>query len=384
MICKECGAKIDDNALVCDFCGAQYGDVEIVEETVENIPEESAEEVAEEVVAAEVATDAAVAEEVVTNEEIDDIIDENEVKRKIQMDRIRQEKQMRLEEIEKRRSEKKRKQRRTRILVALLALLCGGAIGLGAYYMSTGSEDPDDIVIVTPRPTIEATALPEVSPTPLPTVTPEETSEPLPAETESAIRPVATQKPAAVKPAATKKPASATVNKPASTASGSISSALVTGGEVINSNGKTYMSFTLNGKTYYAKVSGNTTNSFISGKPMTISAYKTNETYNGNTVYAISKITHYNGNYIFPTSGTKLLTDADLSGKSAKDLRLARNEIYARHGRKFNDSVLQSYFDSCSWYKVKSGYNYSNDASNLNSIEKKNVTLIKQYEDKLN
>ncbi len=376
MICKECGAKIDDNALVCDFCGAQYGDVEIVEETVENVPEEVTEEA--------VADDAA-AEETVTNEEIDELFDENEAKRRMQMERIRAEKQMRLEEIEKRRNDKKRKQRRTRLLVALLALLCGGAIGFGTYYMSTGSDEPDDIVIVTPRPTIETTAIPQVSPTPMPSATPEVTVEPLPESTASAITPVATKKPESVKPAATKKPAAVkpvATKKPSTSASGSISSALVTGGEVIKSNGRTYMSFALNGKTYYAKVSDNTTNSFISGKPMTISAYKTNETYNGNTVYAISKITHYNGKYIFPTSGTKLLTAADLSGKTASELRLARNEIYARHGRKFNDSTLQSYFNSCSWYKVKSSYNYSNDASNLNSIEKKNVNLIKEYENK--
>ena len=30
---------------------------------------------------------------------------------------------------------------------------------------------------------------------------------------------------------------------------------------------------------------------------------------------------------------------------------IARNEIYARHGRKFNDSELQAYFNSKSWYK---------------------------------
>ena len=379
MICKECGAKIDDNAAVCPFCGLQYGEAVEVEEIAPETVEETAIEtgdVQESEAAQEPATD-----ETVTNEEIDELIDENEAKRRAQMERMRAQKQMQLEEIEKRRIDKKRKQRRTRVLVALLALLCGGAIGLGVYYMGTGSDDPDDIVIVTPRPTVEVTVPPEISPTPVQTQAPVITA--APEQTESAITPAPTQKPAATKkPAAVTKPKA--TKKPASAASGSITAALATGGEVIKSDGKTYMSFTANGKTYYAKVSDNTTSSFISGKPMTISAYKTSETYNGNAVYAIKNITHYNGSYILPTSGTKLLTEADLSGKTASELRLARNEIYARHGRKFNDSTLQSYFDSCSWYKAKNGYNYSNDGINLNSIEKANINFIKNYESKLN
>ena len=72
-----------------------------------------------------------------------------------------------------------------------------------------------------------------------------------------------------------------------------------------------------------------------------------------------------------------------MAGKSAAQLRLGRNEIYARHGRKFNDSSLQSYFESCSWYKVNAGYNYSNDSANLNEIEKKNILFIKSYENAL-
>ncbi|MFR9148557.1 MAG: YARHG domain-containing protein [Hungatella sp.] len=31
-------------------------------------------------------------------------------------------------------------------------------------------------------------------------------------------------------------------------------------------------------------------------------------------------------------------------------LRFAKNEIYARHGRRFHDSELQGYFDQLSWY----------------------------------
>ncbi len=55
--------------------------------------------------------------------------------------------------------------------------------------------------------------------------------------------------------------------------------------------------------------------------------------------------------YILPDSDSKFLTSDDLQDFSQSELRLARNEIYARHGRRFNDSTLQSYFDDCSWYQ---------------------------------
>ncbi len=50
------------------------------------------------------------------------------------------------------------------------------------------------------------------------------------------------------------------------------------------------------------------------------------------------------GSYILPASGQARLTSADLAGLSAAQLRLARNEIYARHGRRFANADLQTYF----------------------------------------
>ena len=83
--------------------------------------------------------------------------------------------------------------------------------------------------------------------------------------------------------------------------------------------------------------------------------------------------------YIFYDSDTRYLTDEDLRGLSSWELKIARNEIYARRGRLFNDSSLQNYFNSCSWYN---GYilpdNFNDDA--LNSVEKYNVNLISKYE----
>ena len=60
-------------------------------------------------------------------------------------------------------------------------------------------------------------------------------------------------------------------------------------------------------------------------------------------------------------------------------LRLGRNEIYARHGRRFLDEEIQSYFDSMPWYE---GTIEPEDfkESVLNKYEKRNLQKIKLYE----
>ena len=45
------------------------------------------------------------------------------------------------------------------------------------------------------------------------------------------------------------------------------------------------------------------------------------------------------------------VTEADLSGKSAWNLDIMRNEIFARHGRRFRSRELQNYFNQQSWYR---------------------------------
>lgn len=84
--------------------------------------------------------------------------------------------------------------------------------------------------------------------------------------------------------------------------------------------------------------------------------------------------------YILPDSDTQKLTESDLKELSKEELRLARNEIYARLGRKFDDEALRDYFESKSWYE---GTIEPSDFSEelLNEIEKYNVTFIAGYED---
>lgn len=86
--------------------------------------------------------------------------------------------------------------------------------------------------------------------------------------------------------------------------------------------------------------------------------------------------------YIFPNSSSVLLTDAEVSGISKDQLRIGRNEILARHGRRFNDQALQQYFDSKSWYNgtiSPDGFDANLD-SRLNDVERANIEIIKKYE----
>lgn len=86
--------------------------------------------------------------------------------------------------------------------------------------------------------------------------------------------------------------------------------------------------------------------------------------------------------YIFPDSDTRMLTEADLAGVSKEDLRIGRNEIFARHGRKFASEDMKNYFERCSWYTPQ----YDPDEFDpdfehiLNSVELYNVELIMAYE----
>lgn len=88
------------------------------------------------------------------------------------------------------------------------------------------------------------------------------------------------------------------------------------------------------------------------------------------------------GHYIIPYSNTQYLTESDLRSLSEWDLKLARNEIYARHGREFKDPALQEYFDAQSWYVRRYDPEEfdKNHNDELSALEKKNAEFILQYE----
>lgn len=86
--------------------------------------------------------------------------------------------------------------------------------------------------------------------------------------------------------------------------------------------------------------------------------------------------------YVLPDSSIRLLTSADLAGLTKDQLRIARNEIYARHGRKFDSEDLANYFNSKSWYRGTVAPADFRD-SMLSQVEKDNLQIIKRAEENL-
>ncbi|MBR0354015.1 MAG: YARHG domain-containing protein [Oscillospiraceae bacterium] len=85
------------------------------------------------------------------------------------------------------------------------------------------------------------------------------------------------------------------------------------------------------------------------------------------------------GDYLIPGSDTRYVTEADLSKLTWQQCTLARNEIYARHGRKFATKEIADYFNSKSWYSGTVEAEAFSE-SVLSEIERSNVNYIKQYE----
>jgi hypothetical protein len=77
---------------------------------------------------------------------------------------------------------------------------------------------------------------------------------------------------------------------------------------------------------------------------------------------------------VFPNSDTVLLTEAELAGRDAATLRLARNEIFARRGKIFADKALTEHFSKFAWYRP------TVSELVLGPLEQQNLDLIRQYE----
>jgi hypothetical protein len=84
--------------------------------------------------------------------------------------------------------------------------------------------------------------------------------------------------------------------------------------------------------------------------------------------------------YILPMSSKRKLKEKDLKKLGAKKLRIARNEIYARHGRMFQDQELQDYFDRKDWYTPSIAPEDFSDAVELSKLERRNIAFIRKHE----
>ena len=81
----------------------------------------------------------------------------------------------------------------------------------------------------------------------------------------------------------------------------------------------------------------------------------------------------------YPETAIRRLTYTDIAGKSKRQLRLMRNEIYARHGYRF-DSDLRTHFDQKSWYKPMTTNGKDLYHNHFSAIERYNVKFIRRYE----
>lgn len=78
----------------------------------------------------------------------------------------------------------------------------------------------------------------------------------------------------------------------------------------------------------------------------------------------------------FPEASQRLLTEKDMQNRYAQELRVMRNEIYARHGYAFKLKDMRNFFEDKDWYLPI----YSDVRTDLTDIEKQNEALIKRFE----
>ena len=83
--------------------------------------------------------------------------------------------------------------------------------------------------------------------------------------------------------------------------------------------------------------------------------------------------------YIFPESNTRLLSRAEVEARTKEELRLARNEIFARHGMIFGGD-LEGYFSSKSWYRGTVSSEEFYDKVEMSLTEEENIILIQEVE----
>ncbi len=81
--------------------------------------------------------------------------------------------------------------------------------------------------------------------------------------------------------------------------------------------------------------------------------------------------------YMLPDSSSRYYSYGELAGMSNWDLYIARNEIYARHGRGFVRQDLTNHFNAKSWYtKRYSPEQFDAMPSPLNAYESANVQTM--------
>ena len=126
-------------------------------------------------------------------------------------------------------------------------------------------------------------------------------------------------------------------------------------------------------------------NTLTASCTVTVNATTTKVTENENFDEEID-VGYVNSNqgFVFTESSTRKLTKSEVSirlasydgssptGNYAQD---AINEIYARHGYKFNNKKILNFYKACDWYSPSSSFS----ESDFSAIEKYNIALFTKY-----
>ncbi len=93
--------------------------------------------------------------------------------------------------------------------------------------------------------------------------------------------------------------------------------------------------------------------------------------------------------YLCDYSSSRQLTASDMASLNSQSYgtfpggrslaRMMINEIYARHGYRFQDSELLSYFNEKSWYTARTS-DMSAVTSQMSSTEKANIEFLQKYD----
>lgn len=137
-----------------------------------------------------------------------------------------------------------------------------------------------------------------------------------------------------------------------------------------------------NGKYIKIQPHGNAGDLRTSLTLLAVSYDKENEVYGDEHVIMVLDRVRGSKASRWPTD-KRLMLPGEITNYPKKELRVMRNEIYARHGYRFSSADLQEYFSGESWYEKDSDPDINNKI-HFSIIEFLNISLLKSAENNEN
>jgi serine/threonine protein kinase, bacterial len=119
-----------------------------------------------------------------------------------------------------------------------------------------------------------------------------------------------------------------------------------------------------------------TTNIASDITPTNTTSPKANQSITQNQITPV--VTASPNDYVFLSQ--RLVRDEDLANKTALELDIMRNSIFAKYGRKFDTPGLQDYFNKQSWYQPRYSSQEFDKLNLLSKTEIQNASYIIQYQ----